>query len=138
MRTYLFPLAALVVLAFTLPSSATVKPGNTAPAFSLQDQNGKTVSLSDFKGKIVVLEWFNNGCPFVQRLYKAKTMNDTADKYKDKDVVWLAIDSNAGNTPADNKSAASELDVNHPILADSDGKVGQAYGAIHAAHVHHR
>jgi len=135
MRNLILPLVALATLAFTLQARATVKPGDAAPAFSLQDQNGKTVSLADFKGKTVVLEWFNNDCPFVQRHYKEKTMNETADKYKDKDVVWLAIDSNDGNKPSDNKSAADTLGVNHPILADTDGKVGHAFGAESTPHM---
>ena len=101
MRKFLLPVTAFAVVAliFALQSRAEVKPGNDAPAFSLQDQDGKTVSLADFKGKTVVLEWFNNDCPYVQRHYKANTMNETADKYKDKDVVWLAINSGEGNKP---------------------------------------
>ena len=54
-----------------------------AKAFSLPDQDGKQVSLSDLQGKIVVLEWFNDGCPFVQRHYRLGTMKNLADKYKD-------------------------------------------------------
>ena len=126
MRKMIAPLTAFSVLAVALIASASVKPGDEAPAFSLQDQNGKTANLSDYKGKIVVLEWFNDGCPFVQRHYKAKTMND---KYKDKDVVWLAINSTAGKKPADNKSAAESMNVDHPILADTDSSVAKAYGA---------
>jgi peroxiredoxin len=135
MRKLIAPLTALAVLSVALIASAGIKPGQDAPAFSLQDQDGKTVSLSDFKGKIVVLEWFNEGCPFVQRHYKAKTMNDTADKYKDKDVVWLAVNSTAGKTSADNKSAAQSMGVDHPILADKDGTVGKEYNAKHTPYM---
>src|SRR5687767_13779599 len=74
--------------------AATV--GSQAPAFALQDQNGKEVKLSDYAGKIVVLEWWNEGCPYVQRHAQEQTMQKAADKYKEKGVVWLAISSNAG------------------------------------------
>ena len=135
MRKLITPLTAIAVLAVAMIANAGVKPGDDAPAFSLQDQDGKTVSLSDFKGKTVVLEWFNDGCPFVQRLYKAKEMNDTADKYKDKDVVWLAINSTSGKKSADNKSAAETMGVDHPILADTDSTVAKAYGAKSTPHM---
>src|SRR4051812_17233949 len=69
-----------------------VAVGDAAPTFSLQDTDGKTINLSDLKGKTVVLEWFNATCPVVVRHHKAKTMTTLADKYKDKDVVWLAVD----------------------------------------------
>jgi peroxiredoxin len=116
MRKILMPAAALVAIAmaFSLALAADtskktgVKPGDTAPSFSLQDQNGKTVSLNDFKGKIVVLEWFNDVCPFVQRHYKAGTMNDLASKWKDKDVVWLAINTTPGTSVSHNKEVVDQ------------------------------
>jgi peroxiredoxin len=144
MRKMMMPLAgaAVLALAFSLAfagdakkSSGGVKPGDEAPAFSLQDQNGKTVNLSDYNGKIVVLEWFNNGCPYVVRHYKAKTMNDLAGKWKDKDVVWLAVNSTAGKTAADDKAIAGEWSINHPNLSDTDGTVGKAYGAKSTPHM---
>src|SRR5437762_2384596 len=95
-------------------SKATADIGKPAPDFSLQDQSGKTVNLADYKGKIVVLEWFNNDCPYVQRHYKAKTMDDLASKYSSKDVVWLAINSTSGKSNDDNKAIASEWSINHP------------------------
>ncbi len=75
--------AMLLCVAFALTSQAAdpVAVGAQAPSFSLQDQSGKTVNLSDYSGKIVVLEWFNENCPFVQRHYKAGTMNNLATKY---------------------------------------------------------
>lgn len=136
-KPFLTAMVAALTLTFALAqrAHAAVKPGDTAPQFSLQDQDGKTVSLSDFKGKIVVLEWFNNECPYVQRHYKAQTMNTLADKWKDRDVVWLAVNSTTGKKNSDNKAAASELSVNHPILNDSDGTVGKEYGAKSTPHM---
>src|SRR5438045_1771768 len=100
MRKMLTPLAGLAVLALALSlafaadekkSSGAAKPGDPAPAFSLQDTSGKTINLSDYAGKIVVLEWVNPDCPYVQRHYNLKTMTTLADKNKDKDVVWLGV-----------------------------------------------
>src|SRR5687768_10623682 len=109
MRKMLMPLTAFAVVALAISFAAAedkaskpadgaqtaaagdkkAKIGEAAPAFSLQDQNGKTVSLSDFAGKVVVLEWFNNECPYVVKHYSGGAMNATAKKYADKDVVWL-------------------------------------------------
>ncbi len=70
-------LAAAYVKADTMTKTAAI--GDSAPQFKLEDQNGKSVSLSDYAGKIVVLEWTNPGCPFVQRHYKANTMTALAE-----------------------------------------------------------
>jgi peroxiredoxin len=103
--------------------------GATAPQFSLQDQDGKTVSLSDYAGKIVVLEWVNPQCPFVQRHYAAKTMITLANNYAGKSVVWIAINSTHTADNAENKSWVSQNSLTYPILNDSSGDVGKAYGA---------
>jgi peroxiredoxin len=110
-------------------TKAAAKIGEKAPAFSLQDQNGKAISLSDYAGKIVVLEWFNEECPIVQRHYKDDAMNKLASKYKEKGVVWLAISSTSGKTNAANLKADAAWKMNRPILNDSTGKVGHEYGA---------
>jgi peroxiredoxin len=130
----LLSVAASLVLAIVLVSyagdqPATAKIGAKAPAFSLPDQNGKTVSLSDFAGKIVVLEWFNDECPIVQRHYEGDAMNKLAAKYKDKDVIWLAINSSAHHNVDHNKSAAAKMKIDRPILDDHSGTVGHTYGA---------
>jgi peroxiredoxin len=106
------------------------KVGAAAPAFELPDQNGKTVKLSDFAGKVVVLEWFNEDCPIVQRFYVGSTaMNDLAKKYQAKDVVWLAINSTKEKTLETNKAAAAKWNMDRPILSDPSGTVGHQYGA---------
>jgi peroxiredoxin len=123
--------AVLMSIAFALTSQAAdhTSVGAQAPSFSLQDQNGKTVSLSDYAGKVIVLEWFNENCPFVQRHYKEGTMNNLASKYAGKDVVWLAVNSTSGTDNASNKKAADAWNMDRPILNDSDGTVGHEYGA---------
>ena len=115
-------------------SMATI--GAPAPQFSLQDQTGKTHSLADYNGKIVVLEWFNEECPVVVRHYKADTMNTLASKYADKDVVWLAVNSTAGKSNDSNKAAAAEWKIDRPILNDATGQVGKMYGAKTTPHMY--
>src|SRR6185436_12729468 len=66
------------------PAAAGSRIGQPAPDFALKDQNGKAVKLSDFKGRIVVLHWFNDSCPFIERHYEAKTFTTLDDKYRDK------------------------------------------------------
>ena len=73
--------------------AAEEKP-TKAPDFTLKNYDDKEVKLADYKGRIVVLEWFNYECPFVRYHYeKASTMKQLAAKYKDKNVVWFAINS---------------------------------------------
>lgn len=132
---FLLALGALSI-ARAQGAGKAVQIGETAPNFSLQDQDGKTVSLSDFKGKIVVLEWFNDNCPFAKRHYEQfNTMNTLAEKYQPKDVVWLAINSTSGKNNDTNKKAFSEWKLNHPILNDSDKTVAKEYGAKSTPHM---
>ncbi len=119
--------SAFAFAAVEKKSSAGPMPGDMAPAFSLQDQDGKTVSLSDYKGKIVVLEWFNNECPFVQKHYKGGNMNAVANGYADKGVSWLAINSGKGKTASEMKTVATDWKMDRPILLDGDGTVGHEY-----------
>ncbi len=100
-----------------------------APGFSLADHNGKIVNLSDFAGKVVVLEWINLQCPFSKRHYTNGAMKKLAAGYLCNDVVWLAINSSHFATPKQNKAWVEKYSLPYPILDDSDGKVGRAYGA---------
>lgn len=109
--------------------------GDKAPGFTLKDQNGKDVSLSDYAGKIVVLEWFNESCPFVVKHYRAGHMNNLAAKYAEKGVVWLRINSTHNATPESNAKIAKEWKIQGPILQDSDGEVGHDYGATNTPHM---
>lgn len=109
------------------PTSLAV--GQVAPGFALADSTGKIVKLSDYAGKIVVLEWVNPECPFVQRHYKAGTFVNLSAKYADKGVVWLAINSTSHATAADNQKWIEQYKLSFPILSDTDGAVGHAYFA---------
>jgi peroxiredoxin len=114
------------------------KIGEAAPAFELKDTDGKTVKLSDYKGKIVVLDWFNPECPVCAMHYRGETIQKAAAKFKDKNVVFLAINStgagNPGNGVERNAEAKKEWKVGFPVLLDDSGKVGKSYGAKTTPH----
>ena len=115
--------------------AAKTKPA-TAPDFALKNYDGREYKLADLKGKIVVLEWFNYECPFVKYHYeKAATMKDLAAKYKGKNVVWLAINSTGHQTTEKNKEFAQKHAIQYPILDDSPGTVGKAYGATNTPQI---
>ncbi|HIJ70323.1 MAG TPA: redoxin domain-containing protein [Planctomycetes bacterium] len=103
--------------------------------FTLTDHNGKEVKLSDYSGKIVVLEWFNYDCPFVKPHYEDATFANLADKYAGKDVVWLAVNSTNYATSETNKQWAQNYELSYPILDDSSGKVGRLFGATNTPHI---
>jgi peroxiredoxin len=115
-------------------TSGGTQIGQTAPNFTLKDQSGKDVKLADYKGKIVVLEWFNDGCPFVQEHYKQQTFVKMNEKYSGKGVVHLAIHSADSSTTADDKAFAEKYKLAYPILSD-DGTVSAAYGARSTPHM---
>jgi len=125
----LVAVGAMVASSAARNKSEAPKVGQMAPVFNLPNQDGKPVSLTDYKGKIVVLEWFNDGCPFVQRHYKLGTMKSLAEKYKDNGVVWLAINSTSDATAEGNKKWIDEHGLSYPILSDNDGNVGHMYDA---------
>ena len=111
-----------------------IKIGEAAPGFALPNLAGETVELGDHKGKVVVLEWFNPGCPFVKQAHEdGGALQTMAVEWAEKGVVWLAINSGApGKQGAGvdvNKSAKERWNMNHPILLDEDGSVGRAYEA---------
>lgn len=119
------------------PDELEPEVARKAPGFTLNSFDGKTISLSDYKGKIVVLEWFNYECPFVLRHYgNTPTMVGLANKYKDKNVVWLAINSTSHVTPEANIEFAEKRKLPYPILDDRSGTVGRAYGAKTTPHMY--
>lgn len=114
------------------------KVGEQAPAFELKDLDGKTVKLSDYKGKIVVLDWFNPDCPVCAMHYKANSVQNLAKKFSDKNVVFLAINSGGkgmqGTGVERNASAKKDWNIAFPVLLDESGTVGKAYGAKTTPH----
>jgi peroxiredoxin len=115
--------------------------GSAAPDFSVTDSKGKTQSVSQYKGKTVVLEWFNPGCPFVVKHYGSGNMQKLQEEFTAKGVVWLTVDSSApgkeGHLTADQANAkAGEWKIkSSAFLLDPDGKAGQTYGAKNTPHM---
>ncbi len=107
--------------------------GMEAPDFALKATDGKTYKLSGLKDKIVVLEWWNRDCP-VSRRY-VPTMKKLAEKYKDKGVVWLGVDSTHYQTDQKRQAFIRKQAISYPILIDRDGTVGRAYGARTTPHM---
>src|SRR6266516_5781403 len=128
--TILASLATTTLLALDSPPV-----GSAAPDFSVTDAKGQTHSLSQYKGKYVVLEWFNPECPFVKKHYGGGNMQKLQDQYTSKGVVWLTIDSNApgteGNITAEQAQKITSSWNTHQtaLLLDPEGKAGRAYGA---------
>lgn len=111
--------------------------GQPAPDFKLKDVYGKSYSLKDFKGRIVVLEWFNIECPVIVRVDKQRIPQNTLAKYAKEGVVWLAIDSTAGGMdPEKNRIYAAEHGLSFPILHDTDHKVARMYDAKTTPHMY--
>lgn len=107
-----------------------------APAFELKNYDGKEVGLADFKGKYVVLEWFNYECPFCKYHYETETtMVDLAEKYEDKNVQFISVNSTSHQSTGKNKAFAEKYNVPYPILDDRSGKVGRAYDAKRTPHM---
>jgi len=130
-----------VFLFFPVIAFAQVMSNQAAPDFTLTDTNGQSHSLSDYKGKFVVLEWFNPDCPFVKKHYNSGNMPGLQKQYTAKGVVWLSIDSSApgneGNYPPQdlNKFMAAKGAAPTAVFTDADGKIGRLYGAQTTPHM---
>ena len=142
MRRFSFlPVSVFVVLLLAQPALAGIQVDQPAPGFTLVDNNGKTHSLSDFKGKFVVLEWVNYDCPFVGKHYGSGNMQKLQNMYRARDVVWLSICSSAPGKqghfePQELKERmADEKAAPTAYLIDSDGKVGKMYDAKTTPHM---
>jgi peroxiredoxin len=141
------PIKWLTIAAFTvvagfiaarataLPPAAPARAGEPAPAFSAQDIAGKTVRLGDYAGKTVVLEWTNDGCPFVGKHYNSGNMQALQRKYMPAGVVWLTVASSARGeqgyvTPAEARADLARWQAAPTdFLLDPDGAVARLYDA---------
>jgi AhpC/TSA family len=116
--------------------------GSPAPTLTLTDTNGKQHNLADYKGKHVVLEWVNFGCPFVKKHYGSGNMQATQKKAVDKGVVWLSVCSSAegkqGHMDAAdwNEEIADRKLSSTAVLIDESGAAGKAYGAKTTPHMY--
>jgi peroxiredoxin len=129
------------VLATTLFAIDSPPVGSVAPDFSLTDAKGKTHALSQFKGKYIVLEWFNPQCPFVKKHYGSGNMQKLQQEYTGKGVVWLSIDSSAPGTDGSLTGEEAEKITTAwkahqtAFLLDPEGTAGRAYGAKNTPHM---
>jgi peroxiredoxin len=136
------PASGANLAAATPPSSApgSAAVGKPAPDFTLKDLDGREISLASFRGKVVVLEWFNPGCPFVKASHTKGSLKSNARKHSPEGVVWLAINSSApgkqGADPSANREAGKTFGMDHPILRDENGAVGHAYGATNTPNMY--
>jgi peroxiredoxin len=135
---YLFILALLV----GFNTQGKIKVDAPAPDFSLQNSSGDTVTLSDYKGKYVVLEWTNHLCPYVQKHYSSDNMQSLQQKYSAKEVIWLSIISSApgkqgyvSKAEADQLTESRDASPTH-VLFDSEGAVGKMYAAKTTPHMY--
>ena len=132
----------LLLLLLSVNLFATVSVGKLAPNFDLLGQDGASYKLSDFKGKTVVLEWTNHGCPFVKKHYGTNNMQSLQQRAKNEGIIWLSIVSSAeGRQGYVDVKAAKQLYTNkgfnsHALLLDPSGKVGKQYGAVTTPHMY--
>jgi peroxiredoxin len=135
--------AALMAAFLTSAVAAEAAPqvGKPAPQFSAVDSNGKTVQLSDYRGKLVVLEWTNDGCPYVQKHYRSSNMQNLQKAETARGVVWLTIISSApGEQGYANGTEANALTQSRhaaptAVLLDPKGEVGRLYNARTTPHM---
>jgi peroxiredoxin len=137
----IFSLIIFAMIKSGLIFAETLKIGVAAPEFALNAADGKKVSLSDFKGKWVVLEWFNPGCPFVQKHYKPGHMQQLQSTFTEQGVIWLNINSTNPNHP-DYRSPEKALEQakslgihSTALLPDPTGTAGKSYGAKTTPHM---
>jgi len=134
--------AAAISFLAVPPVQAEPKVGAPAPAFTVVDSNGKTVNLGDYKGKTVVLEWTNDGCPYVRKHYGSGNMQALQKKWTGQGIVWLSVISSppgeqgfadaarANALTADRKAAPSA------VLLDPKQQVAKSYGALVTPHMY--
>ncbi len=141
-RSFVVATIAAASLCLAGAASAEPKVGAPAPAFSAVDTNGKPVNLSDYKGKTVVLEWTNDGCPYVKKHYGAGNMQALQKKWTDQGIVWLSvISSPPGEQGFADAKRANELTVDRKaapsaVLLDPKQQIARAYGATTTPHMY--
>jgi len=137
---HLFPILAAVALA--APAIAAPQIGGQAPNFRLTDTNGKAVTLGQFRGKVVVIEWNNPGCPYVKKHYGSGNMQRTQAAARQAGAVWLTVNSSATgkqghmNGAQANAFVAAQKAQPTAYLLDHNGIVGKGYGAVTTPHMY--
>lgn len=130
-------LSSVLLAGALLPLSALpqVRVGEAAPAFTANDSRGQLQSLSQYRGKYVVLEWHNQGCPYTRKHYVSGNMQNLQKEWTAKGVVWFTVISSAPGqqgylTPGDENAYLDKMHASpSAVLMDADGKVGHLYNA---------
>ena len=134
--------AAIAAVSLASPLAAAQRNGAIAQDFKLTDVNGQTVQLSQFRGKPVILEWHNPGCPFVSKHYGSGNMQATQKAAREQGAIWLTINSGAEGkqghmTGAEAKALIARQNIQSTdYLLDPKGLVGKAYGARTTPHLY--
>lgn len=138
----LLPFFTLVIITLTsFPAFAAPIVGKAAPTFSGTDVNGQTISLSDYLGKIIVLEWTNHECPYVRKHYESGNMQALQKEATGQDIVWLTIVSSApekqGYTNPEEATAIMNKKGSHETtrILDPEGTIGRLYEARTTPHM---
>jgi peroxiredoxin len=140
-RTLAFAVAFGIVTASGLAIVSAGKVGEPAPSFSAVDNTGKAHRLSDYKGRFVVLEWHNQGCPYVQKHYGGGNMQALQKEWIAKGVVWLTVVSSAPGqqgfvTPEQSQAFVKAQHASPTaVLLDASGDLGRTYGAKTSPHM---
>jgi len=136
MRRVLSRIAILFsALVFLITTALAVKVGDPAPGFTAIDSHGKPQKLSDYKGKYVVLEWHNQGCPYTRKHYESGNMQQLQKKWTDKGVVWFTVISSGPGmqgfvTPTQEDEYLQKMHASPTaVLMDVTGTLGHLYDA---------
>ncbi len=134
-------IASLFVSLLSVAASAAPVVGEAAPAFSGRGSNGESVSLADFAGKTVILEWTNDQCPYVRKHYESNNMQTLQTEAAGEGVVWISIISSApgkqGHVAPDEANALSASRGASPshVVLDETGAIGRLYDAKTTPHM---
>jgi len=127
--------AAFAAILSALPAFSQARVGDSAPTFTATDSHGKPQALDQYKGKFVVLEWHNQGCPYTRKHYESGNMQELQQEWTGKGVTWFTVISSAPGeqgymTPDRENSYVAQVHATPTaVLLDSDGKLGRLYGA---------
>ena len=136
LRSFIF-----TILALFAATSFAVKVGDSAPDFTGTDSHGQSHKLSEYRGKFVVLEWHNNGCPFTKKHYESGNMQRLQKEWTEKGVAWLTVISSSpgaqGFVTADQENDYMQRMHAAPTAAllDPKGEIGRLYGAKTTPHM---
>lgn len=141
-RRSIFTAGLLVLLTGWFTSAgAAAQVGKTAPLFTGTGSDGKNYSVADYKGKFVVLQWYNRDCPFIHKHYDSGNMQKLQATYAKKGVIWFEVQSSAPGaegylTPSEAQDNRAKVGTQSlATLIDSDGTIGRLYGAKTTPHM---